>query len=300
MRRAALIPILLGLAGPAAAADAAAPASGNEASNEAHNATQNATLSESRILRIAVSDFEATDVDPAVASLVADAVVAELRKHEHLSVIGMQEIRDMLNLEAEKQALGCDEKESCLAEIAGALGVDLLVTGTLAHVGEGSLIGMRRIDQREAKVTGTFNERLPRAGGDEFFAAVGPAVEQLFPDHALREGQTRGVSEALLKRLNPPPVPVWGFWTLVGSSAVVGGVALTTAGWWATSTLSHVDLGQRSISAVQSGQAFKALEEQIAASAVAFYVSGGVALALAATTTGAAFLTDWEGYGERE
>lgn len=292
MRRAAIIPLLLGLAGPAAAADAAG--------NDGHNATQNALQTQPRILRVAVSDFEATDVDPAVARLVADAVVAELRKLEHLSVIGMQEIRDMLDLEAEKQALGCDEQESCLAEIAGALGVDLLVTGTLAQVGEGSLIGMRRIDQRDAKVTGTFNERLPRAGGDEFFAAVGPAVEQLFPDHALREGQTRGVSDALLKRLNPPPVPVWGFWTLFGSSAVVGGVALTTAGWWATSTLSHVDLGQRSISAVQSGQAFKALEDQIAASAVAFYVSGGLALALAATTTAAAFLTDWEGYGEDE
>lgn len=281
MRPAVVIALALGFSSPAAA--------------EEPPAVDAATA---RILRVAVSDFEASDVDPSVASLVSEAVVAELRKREHLSVIGMKEIRDMLDLEAEKQALGCEEAESCLAEIVGALGVDLLITGTLARVGDGSLLGMRRIDQREAKVTGTFNERLPRAGGDEFFAAVGPAVEQLFPDHALRPGQTAGVSDVLLKRLNPPPVPVWGFWTLLGSSAVAGGVALTTAGWWATSTWSHMDLGQRSLTAVQSGQAFKALEAQIAASAAAVYISGGVALALAATTTGAGFLTDWEGYGE--
>ena len=35
----------------------------------------------------------------------------------------------MLDFEAQRQAMGCDADDACLAEIAGALGVDEILTG---------------------------------------------------------------------------------------------------------------------------------------------------------------------------
>jgi hypothetical protein len=137
----------------------------------------------------------------------------------------MSEIRQMLDLEAEKQTLGC-ETDSCLAEIADAVGVDVLVTGTLAKVGDESVFGLKRIDQREAKVTGTVTKRLVPAGGEEFLAAIGPAVEELFPDVALRSGVTRGVPPEAALRLNPPPLP----WFAPFAAGALAGALLVGSG----------------------------------------------------------------------
>jgi hypothetical protein len=181
-----------------------------------------------KLLRVAVYEFEIADIDERVGAIVTDAVVDEMRKLKHTSVIGTREIRAMLDLEAEKQAIGCDDDQSCLAEIADALGADVLVIGSLAVVGEQTIFSMRRIDQRSAELAGTFTQRLTPADGEEFLAVVGPGVEKLFADVELKDGVTRGVSDEVLAVLNPPPLPPWSTVT-TGSVAlglvVVGGLA---------------------------------------------------------------------------
>ncbi|MBC7794077.1 MAG: hypothetical protein H7Z43_10245, partial [Clostridia bacterium] len=65
--------------------------------------------------RIAVYDFELAGVDPNIGAVVTDSVLAEMRKMQHVSAIGMDEIRDMLSHEVNKQFMGCEENEACLA-----------------------------------------------------------------------------------------------------------------------------------------------------------------------------------------
>lgn len=174
--------------------------------------------------RVAVYDFEMASVDPLIGRVVTSAIADELRKLQRLSVIGVAEIEAMLDHEARKQLIGCDD-ESCLSEIAAALGVDILIVGSLSAIGGDEILTIRRIDQRAAKVTAGLNKRFPADGGQAFLAAVGPVVEEIFPDYALRPNKERGVSIELVKSLNPPPLPPWVFWT---STGVVGG--LTAAG----------------------------------------------------------------------
>ena len=52
---------------------------------------------------------------------ISDLVLHELGDRPDLAVIGQGEIRDMLELEAQRQLVGCTD-ESCLAELVGALG----------------------------------------------------------------------------------------------------------------------------------------------------------------------------------
>lgn len=270
-----------------------------ERSSELAAATVASDLSPSprKALRVAVYDFELAAVDNAIGAVVTDSTLAEVRKLAGISAIGMDEIRDMLSHEANKQILGCEEDSECLAEIAGALGVDQLVTGKLAKVDAQTVITIRRIDQNRAKVLDTYEQRLTDGSGEEFLATIGPGVEKLFPDHGLRGGMERGVPEEMALRLNPPPIPTWGFYS-VAAAAVASAGAATGFGVAALVSKnefeSEVESGTNDAPA--QGSEVVDLQDQFNSRrdlSNAFWISTGV-FAIAATVM--AFFTDWEGY----
>ncbi len=173
-----------------------------------------------RSLRLAVYELKTDGVDERTTKIVTDALVAELRKLQRVSVVSMDEIKAMLDHEASKQLTGCSD-ESCLAEIADSLGVDGLVIGSIARIGDETVIGIKRLDQRSAGVVGSATQRLKTTDGSELLAAVGPLVQGSFADIPLRPGLTRGVDDAIALRLHPPPVPTWIYWTDVVGTGVV-------------------------------------------------------------------------------
>lgn len=222
------VPLLLSALALASAGEAEPPPSANAASHKAPPQ-----------LRLAVYDLAVQGVDPRVGRIVSESVVTELRKMRGLLVVSMEEVRAMLALESDKQLSGCGD-DSCLAEIGDALGVDGLVVGQLLDLDGSSVFVLRRIDQRNAKVVGSVQKRLDAADGEEFLAAVGPAVAELFPEYTLRKGQTRGVDPQVALLVNPPPLQPWLFWTTFGTS-VATGVASGTLG--ALAVAARVSLG---------------------------------------------------------
>jgi hypothetical protein len=172
---------------------------------------------------VVVNELERSDDLPErTGRIVADNLVAELRKLGGISVVSMDEVRAMLEMESERQLLGCSEdSSSCLAEIADALGADVVLSGGIATLDGARVFSLRRVDQRRAAVTGQVEERLVAAGGEELLAAIGPAIEKLFPELPLKVGASRGVPRERARLLNPPPLPVW-------STLAVGGAGLAT------------------------------------------------------------------------
>ena len=253
-------------------------------------------------LRIAVYDFELSDVDERTGKIVYRATLAELRKLEWVSVIGMDEIRAMLDLEAQKAMIGCDEEESCLAEIAGAIGADVLILGQLARLGDQHIFTLRRVDQRRAQVVGTVNRTLAADNGEEFLAVIGPSVAELFPDRSLRMGATRGVSKEAALKLNPPPLRPW----MVYAAGSVAGAALVGS---AVSSLivlalsgSYADELERGSQAGQlvDGAQLTSLRNS---GTTAMWASGTLfasALAIGGAATGMAFFTDWDDVAHAE
>lgn len=182
-----------------------------------------------RVLRMAVTDVaHDADLEPRVARIFADSFAAELRKLNLVSVISMDEVRSMLSVEANRQAVGCSEDESCLAEIADALGADVVISGSIAFLDDRRVLSLKRIDQKMAIVTLAFEERLVRADGEELLAAIGPAVEHLFPDRSLQKGKVRGVAPEKARLLHPPPLHTWATGSVAGLSAVAGAGAIFT------------------------------------------------------------------------
>ena len=85
-----------------------------------------------------------------LTKIVVSSLLSEVRKLEGVSAIGQEEIEDMISFERERRILGCEADNECLAEIAGALGVDEVITGRLSEEADGRQMLIRRIDQRRA------------------------------------------------------------------------------------------------------------------------------------------------------
>ena len=179
--------------------------------------------------RVAVYNMELLNIPEGMGKVISDSLLAEVRKLEGISAIGMEEIYEMLQHEKSRQVMGCEADDACLAEIAGALGVDELVTGRLSEEADGRVFLIRRINQRRAEVVGTVNKRLKIGNGEEFLLAIGPGVEELYPERQNRPGTKRGVPNKVLLRLNPPPIDA----TITWSTIAAGAAALALGGTFA-------------------------------------------------------------------
>ena len=140
------------------------------------------TVRKSKRARIAVLDLDAKlGVDPKLAELVTTRLVAQIQETSGEGVISSSDVKNALGYERERQLLGCTES-SCMAELGGALGVDLLVTGTIAHVGKARTFDAQVMDVSKALVLRRYSHRLPDDAGDEaFLDEVAPAAAALFP-----------------------------------------------------------------------------------------------------------------------
>ena len=119
---------------------------------------------QSALIRVAVYDFKLGNLSKSLGRLMTNSVLDEIRKLEGVSAIGMDEIREMLSFEAQRQTLGCEADEACLAEIGGALGVDELIFGSISDAEHGRTLSIRRIAQMRAEVVQVLSDRAYRKG----------------------------------------------------------------------------------------------------------------------------------------
>lgn len=108
-------------------------------------------------LSFAVLDLRAAGLPEELAVNLTQLLAAELKSVEGATVISRDDIASMLRMEQDKLLLGCDDS-SCMAEIGGALGVDMLVAGQVGKVAQSYVISLRMIQPAEAKVASRISE----------------------------------------------------------------------------------------------------------------------------------------------
>jgi hypothetical protein len=121
------------------------------------------------------------DVKPDVARTLTDLVTARFSERREFRTLSGEDIRKLLEIEGEKQALGCDDGESCLAEIAGAMGARFVVYGRISRLGDVLVLQLNLFDAQagipilrkvlEADNLGAFTKLL-RPAVQELSAAV--------------------------------------------------------------------------------------------------------------------------------
>jgi hypothetical protein len=98
-------------------------------------------------------DLQARNTDPDTAALVTASLGVSFEKTGVFQVRTASDVRGAMDLEAEKSAMGCDT-DSCLAEIAGAMGASYVAHGTVGSLGKTTLVTVSLYHHAKAKSLG--------------------------------------------------------------------------------------------------------------------------------------------------
>jgi len=116
-------------------------------------------------------------MNPKVLSSLEEVILAALSSGQGVArVVGRSDIASVLGWEEKKQKLGCEESTACIAEVAGALGVDVIAAADVSKVGSYVLLSFKLIDAR----AGTVLVRITRktASEDALVDALDPVVAE--------------------------------------------------------------------------------------------------------------------------
>lgn len=137
--------------------------------------------------RIAVMEMVVEGgADPVIGRQLTNRLAEALAARPKTKVIAPDDVRALLEKEAQRQLLGCSD-ERCLAEIGGALGADVLVQGRVSKIDNGYAISLALVDATKADSLGRVNETWQ---GEPLglLELVGPMIERAFEPNAPHVG----------------------------------------------------------------------------------------------------------------
>ena len=103
--------------------------------------------------RILLLDLEARKVDEEDAKTITDIVGVRLQKAPDLDVVTTNDVRKLLELEAQRATIGCVEgAESCIAEAADAIGARFSFFGEVGKLGSVFVVTLSIMDAQRASI----------------------------------------------------------------------------------------------------------------------------------------------------
>jgi hypothetical protein len=115
-------------------------------------------------VKVAATDFTFVGIDPKLGAVFQDRFVSQLGS-EQLRVTTQRDIQQLLGLERERQLLGCDSGgPQCMAELAGALGVEVVINGSIAKSESGFIVTIRALQADTGQSLSTPNTRVKTEG----------------------------------------------------------------------------------------------------------------------------------------
>jgi hypothetical protein len=172
-------------------------------------ATTATTTAPETTTRVYVPQLGADPAHRAIAVSLSDALLVATKAHARgREVVGQGDLQRLLDVEAAKQAAGCDST-ACATELADALGAPEILIGRLGQVGGSWVLSLSRLERDSMQVTA--REQLRVDGAPEgLLDNLDGAVRRLY-----------GVPE-------PSPLPLLGGVT-AGAGVVVA--ALSVLPW---------------------------------------------------------------------
>lgn len=114
------------------------------------------------------------------AELLTTLTLAEVNRLGRFKAIGRQDVTALLGLERQRQLLGCsDEASSCVGELAGALGVEFVVSGTLGRLGQTYRVDLKLLASNSAEARAVASADVPVGNDEAFLETVERLVRQL-------------------------------------------------------------------------------------------------------------------------
>jgi hypothetical protein len=128
-------------------------------------------------IRLAVLDVQYAGAgDSKTVEGLSALIASEVARRPGLTVLAGADVRALLGFERQKALLGCTEG-SCMAELAGALGVSFLISSEISRVGSTWLLSLSLLDANRAAAM----SRLTRKAysDDQLVEEAADAVDEL-------------------------------------------------------------------------------------------------------------------------
>ena len=192
--------------------------------------------------KIAVLDVRAgPKVDPSLGPYLTQVMAAEVAARTGTSPLVSADIKALLGFEKTRRSLGCDDEGgACIAELAGALGVDEVVNVQLltSDGPDGKpdryLLTTTRLDAHKAVPVARDAQSIPFGDNAALEAAVRRAAVHLYGGPAAAQpkdaGATRPPAPAEATSASAPPAHRTVTWVAAaGTAALVAGAGVTGA-----------------------------------------------------------------------
>lgn len=191
-----------------------------------------ATDSRPRVLILppSSSSYAPQELGP-LSGIIAAAVASDAR----LDVVTSEDVASLVALEGDRQIAGCDDN-SCLAELAGAIGARYVVFGDISRLGDRAVANLRLFDTQTATALKRLSLTAPSlaALGDALrgpLSALGDSILPPAPAVPWFGAPATSDSTTAAPAAGDPPTggPMMGDPTtgliLLGSGAAVAGLA---------------------------------------------------------------------------
>lgn len=126
--------------------------------------------------KVLVLDVKSGDLQKSEVETLTGLITAKLARYAELEVLSGQDLKRLVDLEAQKQAAGCDEA-GCLAEMAGALGAQIVIFGQAGRLGGTLVVTLDAFDA--AKGVAVARQPIEARDLGQLPGLVGPAVDRL-------------------------------------------------------------------------------------------------------------------------
>lgn len=178
----------------------------------------------------------AADVDDGTVNTLSRLLTTAMADKGVFQVTSSQELKSVIELEGEKQALGCEANaSSCLAEVASAMGARFVVFGQVGAIDNQLIMTLQLFDSNASANVGRLV--VQRASASELIEALPATVDQLINEGGLLTPPAQGKHHVLVLDLVREPssgsAPVEPNGALLwsgGASAALGGALAVGAG----------------------------------------------------------------------
>lgn len=127
----------------------------NKNAGNAQNPDEKDGKQEERLRTLVLTIEPRRGADAELAKIITDIVTSAYIDDTRRNVIGANEVRSLVNLEAEKQLAGCQNEnteELCANDYLQALDADRVIVGTLDQVGTSYLLTLSELDSKNASI----------------------------------------------------------------------------------------------------------------------------------------------------
>lgn len=114
--------------------------------------------------KLAAPGLEALNLDEKTISFFSEHFATQFT-FEGVNVITPSQIGAVIGLERQKQLMGCQDDSSCMAEIGDALGVDGILTGSIAKLDDVYQLNFKIVSPNDASALATYSRRA--SGGQK-------------------------------------------------------------------------------------------------------------------------------------